>query len=169
MFERLNTPDELFSHKLGSALTMEHKLVGILEELEQRAQRGEIKQALRSHRQQTHRHAQNVEQCFRALGEEVEAQPCAAVDAMAKEGKATIKKTDEALVDNVILVAAAESEHYEIAAYEFLIMTAEARGAGEVADLLCQNLGQEQHALDAVVARACARWQPRRASIAGRA
>jgi riboflavin biosynthesis pyrimidine reductase len=39
MFERSTTPDELFSYKLGSALTMEHKLVGILEELEQQEAR----------------------------------------------------------------------------------------------------------------------------------
>lgn len=35
---------------------------------------------------------------------------------MAKEGKATVKKTDDSLGDVVILSAAIESEHYEIAA-----------------------------------------------------
>ena len=62
------------------------------------------------------------------------------------------RETDDSLVDVVILSAAIESEHYEIAVYETLITNAEARGASDVADLLRQNLGQEQHALD--VARA---------------
>jgi ferritin-like metal-binding protein YciE len=68
------------------------------------------------------------------------------VEAMAKD-KATIKKTDDSLVDVVILAAATESEHYEIAVYETLITNAEARGASEVAALLRQNLEQEKHAL----------------------
>ena len=33
MFEHLNTPEELFSFKLGSALKMEQELVNVLEEL----------------------------------------------------------------------------------------------------------------------------------------
>ena len=67
---------------------------------------------------------------------------------MAKEGKATIKKTDDSLVDAIVLVAATESEHYEIAVYETLVTNAEARGATEVAQLLRQNLAQEEHALE---------------------
>lgn len=149
MFEHLNTPEEIFSFKLGSALTMEQKLVEVLEELEQHAQRGEIRQALRTHRDETRRHVANVEQCFRLLGEDVDDSPCPVIEAMSKEGKATIKKTDDSLVDAVILAAATESEHYEIAVYETLVVNAEARGAAEVAELLRQNLEQEEHALEA--------------------
>ena len=46
MFERFNTPEELFSFKLGSTLTMEQKLVGVLEDLEASAKRPDIKRAL---------------------------------------------------------------------------------------------------------------------------
>jgi ferritin-like metal-binding protein YciE len=67
---------------------------------------------------------------------------------MAEDGKATIKKTDDSLVDAVILAAATESEHYEIAVYETLVTNADARGAADVAALLRQNLEQEKHALD---------------------
>ena len=49
MFEQLNTPEEIFSFKLGSALKMEQELVDVLGELEGHAQREEIKQALRQH------------------------------------------------------------------------------------------------------------------------
>ena len=129
MFERLNTPEEIFSFKLGSALTMEQKLVEVLEELEEHANRDEVKRALREHREETRQHVTNVEQCFNLLGEEVDDSPCPVVEAMAKDGNATIKKTDDSLVDAVILAAATESEHYEIAVYETLITNAEARGA----------------------------------------
>ena len=148
MFERFTTPEEIFSFKLGSAHTMEKKLIEVLEELEQAAQRDEIKQALREHREQTRQHAMNIEQCFALLGEEIDDSPCAVIEAMAKEGKAMIKKTDDTLVDAIVLVAATESEHYEIAVYETLITNAHARGATEVAALLQQNLEQETHALE---------------------
>jgi ferritin-like metal-binding protein YciE len=148
MFEHLNNPEEIFSFKLGAALTMEKKLVEVLEELEESAQRPEIKQALNEHREETRQHVANVERCFELLGEKIDDSPCPAVEGMAKEGKATIKKTDNTVVDAVILSAATESEHHEIAVYETLITNAEARGASEVAGLLRQNLEQEKHALE---------------------
>ena len=148
MFERLNTPEEIFSFKLGSALTMEQKLVEVLEELEEHANRDEVKRALREHREETRQHVTNIEQCFNLLGEEVDDSPCPVVEAMAKDGNATLKKTDDSLVDAVILAAATESEHYEIAVYKTLITNAETRGASEVAALLRQNLEQEKHALE---------------------
>ena len=76
MFEHLNTPQEIFSFKLGSAHSMETKLVEVLEELEGVAQRDEIKQALRQHREETRQHAMNIEQCFSLLGEEIDDSPC---------------------------------------------------------------------------------------------
>src|ERR1700750_3165876 len=147
MFERLNTPEEIFTFKLGSAPTMEQKLVEVLGELEEHANRDQVKRALREHRQETRQHATNIEQAFKLLGEEVDDSPCPVVEAMAKEAKATIKKTDDSLVDAVTLAAATESEHYEIAVYETLITNAEARAASEVTALLRQNLDQEKHAL----------------------
>ncbi len=147
MFERLHTPEEIFSFKLGSALTMERNLVDVLEELEEQAQRNEIKQALREHRDETRQHVANIERCFELLGEDVDDSPCPTIEAMAKEGKATIKKTDDPLIDAIILSAATEAEHHEIAVYETLITNAQARGASEVAGLLRQNLEQERHAL----------------------
>jgi ferritin-like metal-binding protein YciE len=148
MFEHLNTPEEIFSVKLGSALKMEQQLANVLEDFERYAQAAEIKRAMSQHREETLQHARNIEKCFELLSEEVGDSSCPVVEAMATDGKATIKKTDDALVDAVILAAAAESEHYEIAVYETLITNAEARGAGDVAALLQRNLNEEQHALE---------------------
>ena len=50
-------------------------------------------------------------------------------------------------VDDVILAAAAETEHHEIAVYEELITYAEAMGRQDVAAPMRQNLAQEQHTL----------------------
>jgi ferritin-like metal-binding protein YciE len=127
---------------------MEHKLIEVLEELEQYAQREEIKHALAQHREETRQHVANVEQCFKLLGEDVDDSPCPVIEAIAQDGKSAIKMTDDQIVDAVILAAATEPEHYEIAVYETLIANAHARGTGEVAELLSRNLEQEKHALD---------------------
>ena len=84
MFEHFNTPEEIFSFKLGSAHKMETKLLEVLEELEAAAQRDEIKQALREHREETRQHAMNIEQCFALLGEDIDDSPCPVIEAMAK-------------------------------------------------------------------------------------
>ena len=148
MFENATSPEQVFSAKLGSALMMELKLVDALEQLAQRAQREEIKQALQQHREETRRHARNIEDAFRLLGEEIQESSNPVVEALAKDGSTTIRKTDDSLVDAAVLAAATEAEHYEIAVYETLITSAEARGAAQVADLLRQNLGEEQRALE---------------------
>jgi ferritin-like metal-binding protein YciE len=63
---------------------------------------------------------------------------------------ANMKLTDERLRDDVILGAAAETEHHEIAVYEELMTYADTMGRPEINGLLRQNLEQEQHTLDEV-------------------
>jgi len=150
MFEKLNTPEEIFSFKLGAALTMEKTNLEMLGELEEHAQRDELKQQFRHHADETRQHIANIEKAFELLGEDVDTSPCPAIEGLEKEGQATIKKTDDSVVDAVLLAGAAETEHHEIAVYETLITNAKARGAEPVAELLRQNLEQEKHTLDEV-------------------
>lgn len=150
MFERLTTPEEIFSFKLGSALSMEHDTLEMLGDLEAHAQRAELKTLFREHAEETRHQIANVEKCFELLGEPIDDSPSPTTKGLAKEGKSTIKKTDDSIVDAVILAGALETEHYEIAVYETLVTNAEARGAGEVATLLRENLAQEESARDKV-------------------
>ncbi|MGH3003327.1 MAG: ferritin-like domain-containing protein [Gaiellaceae bacterium] len=150
MFEKLTTPEEIFSFKLGSALTMENTILEMLGDLEEHAQRPELKQLFREHAEETRGHIGNIERSFEAFGEKIADSPCPTIDGLEKEGQSTIKKTDDSIVDAVLLAGAAETEHYEIAVYETLVTNAEARGAGEVAKLLGQNLREEQAALEQV-------------------
>jgi ferritin-like metal-binding protein YciE len=150
MFERLNTPQELFHYKLGAALKMENTVLEMLGELEQKAQREQLKHQFRHHAEETRQQIHNIEQAFAALGEEPDDSPCPAIEGLEKEGKANIKKADDSLVDAVILSGAAETEHHEIAVYEGLITEAEAMGKQDIVSLLRHNLEQEQHTLEEV-------------------
>jgi ferritin-like metal-binding protein YciE len=150
VFERLNTPQELFSFKLGAALKMENTVLEMLGDLQEEAQRDQLKEQFRHHADETREQIANIERAFQALGEEPDDSPCPAIEGIEKEGKANIKKADDSVVDAVILSGAAETEHHEIAVYEGLITHAEAMGNDEIVRLLSQNLEQEQHTLEEV-------------------
>jgi len=150
MFERLNSPQELFHYKLGAALKMENKVLEMLGNLEEAAQSDQLKQQFGHHADETRQQIQNIEKAFSALGEEPDDSPCPAIEGLDKEGKANLKKADDSLIDAIALSAAAETEHHEIAVYEGLITEAEAMGQHDIVQLLQQNLEQEQHTLEEV-------------------
>ncbi|HEV7168861.1 MAG TPA: DUF892 family protein [Micrococcaceae bacterium] len=147
MFEHLNTPKELFQFKLGSAMSMEDDSLAMLGDLEQAAQRQELKQLFRTHAEETRQQITNLQRIFGILNTAVDKSPSPTTQGLAKEGKSTIRKTATELVDAVAVAGALETEHYEIAVYQTLIATAEANvGWEEIATLLKQNLSQEKAA-----------------------
>ncbi len=141
-------PRELYIHKLGATLKMENTILEILPKLQEDANDPELKQSLEQHRRETEGQVRNLEQIFRALGAEPEEQPCPTIDGLAKEGEANLKMVGEPLKDPVVQFAVCETEAYEIAVYEGLIVRAEAMGEEDVVALLRENLEQEQHALE---------------------
>jgi ferritin-like metal-binding protein YciE len=151
MFDKIETPSELFAYKLGAALTMENTVLGMLGDLEESAQQDELKRQFRHHADETREQIRNLEQAFSALGQEPEAEPSPAIEGLAKDGKQNIKQTDDSLVDHVVLSAAGETEHHEIAVYEALILHASAMGQEDVVALLAENLEQEQHTLGEIL------------------
>jgi ferritin-like metal-binding protein YciE len=154
MFEKLETPEQIFSFKLGAALTMEKNVLEMLGDLQEKTRRPELRELFSHHADETREHISRIERSFTLLGEEVDDSPCPAIEGLEKEGKATMKMTDDRIIDAVILAAATETEHHEIAVYETLVTNADARGATEVADLLRMNLEEEEHTLEEVSAAA---------------
>jgi ferritin-like metal-binding protein YciE len=150
MVDKLNNPREVFGHKLGSALTMEQKVLEMLRDLEDGSQRDELKQQFRHHADETRQQIANIEQAFRELGEKPDDSPCPAIKGLEADAKADIKMADDRVIDDVILAGAAATEHHEIAVYETLITHAEELGEPNVVQLLQQNLEQEQHTLEEV-------------------
>ncbi|GAA4961799.1 ferritin-like domain-containing protein [Kineococcus glutinatus] len=154
MFDRFTTPEDLFSYKLGLALSMERDILANLAVLQEAAQREELKTLLAEHAVETQQQIENLEAAFGLLGEEVQAHECLVTKAMAKEVTGTLRKTDASLADAVVLSAALETEHHEAAVYEFLITNADARGAQGVKALLEANLAQEDVARERITTMA---------------
>ena len=147
----IETPRELFVHKLGAALTMEETILDMLENLQQEASDPQLQRNLKQHYKETQQHVANLQQIFRALGEEPETQSCPAIDGLEKEGKQMIKEADDSLVNAVILGGVIETEHHEIAVYDGLIIKAEQMDDEDIVALLHENLEQEEATLDKAV------------------
>jgi len=151
VFERLNTPQEAYNYKLGAALKMEQTVLDMLDKNCEEAHDEHVRQLFRHHQTETRQQIANIEQAFRAFGWDPDTSPCPAIEGLEKEGKATARKSDDALVDGVLLQGAAEVEHHEIGVYQNLIINARALGRSDVVRLLEQNLEQEQHTLREVL------------------
>jgi ferritin-like metal-binding protein YciE len=145
----MTEPRDLFLHELGDVLYAERTLVKALPQLQKEATDGELAQAFEDHLEQTKKHVVNVEEAFKALGEKPTAEKCPAIDGIKKEHDDFVEKESPSadILDSFLTGAGSRAEHYEIAAYEGLIVAAKAMDESQVADLLSENLAQEKEAL----------------------
>jgi ferritin-like metal-binding protein YciE len=143
----IETPRELYVHKLGAALKMENTILEMLPQLEEHANDEQLRQALQHHLEETRGHVANLERVFQVLGAEVEDSSCPAIEGLEKEGQANLKMVDDSLNDQVIISGVCETEHHEIAVYEGLIANAQAMGEQDAVTLLQQNLENEEATL----------------------
>ena len=147
----VDTPQELFVHKVGTALTMEETTLELLENLQDKASNPKLQRDLEQHHKETQQQIGNLRQIFTALGEEPEKQSSPAIEGLEQEGKQLLKEVDDSLVDSVILGVVIETEHHEIAVYDGLIIKAEQLDDDDIVALLHENLEQEEGALDKAV------------------
>jgi ferritin-like metal-binding protein YciE len=144
----IHTPRELFLHELGDILFVERKLAeDVLPKLLGEVQDDELRQGLERHLEETRQHTSNVEQVFDSLGEEPKAEKCIGFQGLKQEHDQLLDEASPELVDVVDTGAAARTEHYEIAAYEGLIVMARSLDEREAVGLLEENLKQEKEAL----------------------
>jgi ferritin-like metal-binding protein YciE len=145
----MTEPRELFMHELGDILYAERVLVKALPKLEKEASDRELADSFKAHQAETEQHVTNLEKAFKELGEKAKAEKCPGMDGIKEEHDQFVKEQSPSpeVLDAFLTGAGARTEHYEIAAYEGLINSAEAMGEDRVAKLLSENLAQEKEAL----------------------
>jgi ferritin-like metal-binding protein YciE len=148
---KIKSPEELFVHQLGAALTMEETILELLEKLQQEANDPSLRRQLQQHYKETQGQVDNLHRVFEALGEPVDRRPCPAIEGIEKEGDMLLKEVDESLNDAVILQGVLETEHHEIAVYDGLIILAEQMGDDDVIALLNENVEQEAATLEKAI------------------
>jgi ferritin-like metal-binding protein YciE len=151
---KVSDPHDLLVHKLSVLLTTEREIERMLPTLEKEAHDDELKQGFRRHLEETREHVRNVEQAFSVLGARAQGTPAPAVKGLEEQYKsfasAAADDVQPDVLDAVSADAAAATEHHEIAAYEGTITLARGLGLSGVADVLQQNLEQEQAMLQGV-------------------
>jgi ferritin-like metal-binding protein YciE len=144
----MQTGHELFVHGLNDMMDAEHQLVEALEELASDSSNPQLKKAFDQHRAETEGQVERLEQCFELLGEEQEETECHGIRGIVAEKKSFSEEDpSEDLVDVFNVGAAIKSETYEICEYESLIDMAREMKHTKVAQLLSQNLKEEQATL----------------------
>ena len=149
MPDKMNDPRDLFLHELGDVLYAERTLVKALPKLQREASDEELAKGFEEHLAETKQHVFNVEQAFEALGERPKAEKCAGIEGIKQEHDEFVSNESPSpeVLNSFLTGAGARTEHYEIAAYEGLVTSAEAMGENEVVKLLSENLEQELKAL----------------------
>jgi ferritin-like metal-binding protein YciE len=136
----VESTEDLFVEGLQHVYYTEQRLLDALEELEQ---------GFSEHREQTQEHIERLEQVFEQIGREPEAAEDPVIEGMIEAHEEFVDKdpSDTAL-DRFNIAAGQKSEHYEIACYGNLVPLADQAGYDEAADLLEQNMREEQETLD---------------------
>ena len=141
------TMQELFLDELRDLYDAEKQLTKALPEMADAASTEELRSAFEDHLEQTRGHVQRLEQIFEELGEKSSGKKCAAMAGLIKEGNEVVDESDESVVRDAGLIAAAQKvEHYEMSGYGSARTHAQLLGNKRAATLLKETLDEEKAA-----------------------
>ncbi len=128
---------------LRDAYAMEKQAVEIFEKQANRLEHyPELRAKVRSHLEETHRHAERVERCLHQLGTETSGVKTALGKMIGTAQQLSgLFASDEVLKSGIADYA---FEHYEIASYKILIAAADQAGEPQVGRMLEENLREEE-------------------------
>ncbi len=146
--KEIKTFDDLFVHQLQDIYYAEKQLVKALPKMVEKATSPQLKQAFKSHLEETEGHVARVEEVFRMHGARAKAVDCPAIDGIIEEAdEVTGDVADKEVLDAALIAAAQAAEHYEITRYGTLVAWARQLGRDDCASVLEKNLNEE-HAAD---------------------
>lgn len=141
----IKSPQELFMHELADMYDAEHRILQMLPLLAQESTSDQAKQAFQLHEQETQQQIKNLDQVFQLMGTPPKREACAAVQGLKQEHDSFKKDgPSDQILTMFDLGAAFKTEHYEIASYMGLIEKCQLMGQQKCAQLLQQNLKQEE-------------------------
>lgn len=149
--ENLDDLRKLYVDQLRQLHSAENQIITALPKMIEASTAPELKEALRTHLEETKLQVSRLDQIFRELGEPADPKKCKGMAALLQEGEDLLTDaTDDSVRDAGIICAAQKVEHYEMAAYGTVRTFAEVLGHEPQAELLEQTLDEEKNA-DAVL------------------
>jgi ferritin-like metal-binding protein YciE len=143
--QTLKSPTDLLHFQLRTALTMENDSLAALGELAKAARSAEIKKLFRHHADETKEQIENLHKVFQLLELKASTAPSPSTKGISRQAASLLERSAPKLRDQVTLSSALGNEHYEISAYQALIVPTSAMGLPDVVSLLQANLDQEVH------------------------
>ncbi len=140
----LDSLQDLYVEQLKDLYSAESQILDALPKMADTATNPDLKQAFKSHLQQTQGQVDRLNEIFDDLGQKPGGHKCKAMEGLIKEGEEMIKEKAKSDVKDAGLIAAAQRvEHYEIAGYGTVRNFADRLGHQRHQELLQQTLDEE--------------------------
>src|ERR1700694_3091724 len=111
---KLNSLNKLYLEELRDLYSAETQLVKALPKMAKGASSDELKEAFKSHLEQTKEHVERLTEIFHQLDEKPTGKTCQGMKGLIEEGSEMLEQEGEASVINAGLIGAAQRvEHYE--------------------------------------------------------
>jgi len=111
----------------------------------EKASDAQLKQGFQTHLRETEGHIKRLDQVFKLLGKSAKGVNCPAIDGIIEEAEEVSSEVADKMVLDAALIASAQAvEHYEMTRYGTLVAWAKQMGRDDAANLLQQNLSEEQ-------------------------
>jgi len=141
----IETANDLFEEEIRDVYDAEKQLVKALPKMAKAAMSEDLRQGFTEHLGQTKGHVQRLEQVFQSIEVKPRAKTCQAMKGLVEEGQQAIEENDKGEMRDIMLISAAKRvEHYEMAAYQSLIMIAESTENDTALELLRETLSEEE-------------------------
>ena len=136
---------ELFLEELADIYSAERTLTKALPKMARAADSDELKDAIRSHLEETENHVSRLEEVFNSLDARVKSKRCEGIEGILEEGEELMEDAEgSSALDAALISAAQKVEHYEIAGYGTVRTYAQLLGRNEWVQLLEQTLQEEK-------------------------
>jgi ferritin-like metal-binding protein YciE len=141
------TFEYLFVHGLQDIYYAENQILKALPNLIEAATNPQLQRGLKDHLTETEGQVSRLEQIFEMRGEKPKGTKCPGINGLISEGDSMVGEvSDTRVLDAAIISAAQAVEHYEITRYGSLIAWAAEMGRNDFADILRENLAEEEAA-----------------------
>lgn len=137
---------EFFVEQIKDLYYAEKHIVKTLPKMAKACTSPELKEAFKSHLEQSKGQVTRLEQIFELMELKPRAKKCEAIEGITKEGEGVIEDTEAgtATRDVGLIMSAQKVEHYEIASYGGLVQLATVLGLDEISEMLATTLQEEK-------------------------
>ncbi|QDO94396.1 ferritin-like domain-containing protein [Formosa sediminum] len=143
----MKTLKDLFENQLKDLFSAESQLIKALPQVEKKANDSKLKEAFKSHLEETKGHKKRLEEICDALGISAKGETCKAMKGLIKETESFMDEADSKEVMDAGLIAEAQRvEHYEISGYGTAVRYAKELGYDDIASKLQKTLDEEYNA-----------------------